>query len=127
MLAEARKRNLYDALVEKEAVAFLEETDENFDLVVALDVLPYTGALEDFFAAVAARLPAGGLFAISHETSNCATFEFLPSGRFAHSLGYIQRLCGDAFALARLLPTTLRLEAGRAVEGNIALLRRVES
>ena len=49
MLAKAAERGCYDALIEVDMMAFLEQTSERFDLVFAADTLVYLGDLEDFF------------------------------------------------------------------------------
>ena len=52
---------LYDALCHGELVAYLEATEERFDLVVAADVFIYVGALEAAFAGVRRVAAAGAL------------------------------------------------------------------
>jgi predicted TPR repeat methyltransferase len=51
MLARARDRNIYDALVEDDLVTALAAMPEaRADAVVAVDVLVYIGAIEGLFA-----------------------------------------------------------------------------
>lgn len=124
MLAQAKKRGIYDTLVEADAIDFLRSGDAQFDLVVMADMLPYLGALESLFEAIAARVAPGGLMALSFESTKDADYVFLPSGRFAHSEEYIARLHTRHFHLECAISTALRLEARREVAGSILVLRR---
>lgn len=125
MLDKARERNLYSGLVEDEATAYLTKQQQQFDLIVSLDVLMYFGDLAALFAAVADRLAAGGVFAFSFETGQLDDYRLSPSGRFAHDPSYIERLSNSCFTRIDDVSTTLRLEANRPVAGHIVLLRRV--
>jgi predicted TPR repeat methyltransferase len=124
MLDKAKQRQVYDRLIESEAVAFLEQSQEDFDLIFAADVLVYIGDLQRLFTAAARRLASGGLLAISIETTEGADFVLLPSGRFAQSEAYIQRLASPDLAILRQLPTTIRLEANKPVAGALFVLER---
>lgn len=125
MLDKARERNLYDRLIEDEAIHYLAKWEEHFDLIVSLDVLVYFGDLERFFAAAAGRLVSGGVFAISFETGQDADYTLLPSGRFAHDPAYIERLYGANFNCISCVSTMVRLEANRPVSGRLVVLRRL--
>lgn len=125
MLEKAGERNLYEKLIESEAVEYLEKSDERFDLIVSLDVLVYFGDLTALFAAAARVLSRGGVFAISFETGRQEGYTLLPSGRFAHDPAYVERAYQDYFACVSRATTTLRFEANRPVDGQIVLLRRL--
>jgi predicted TPR repeat methyltransferase/Tfp pilus assembly protein PilF len=125
MLEKARERGLYKCLVEDEVVAFLSRYEQTYDLIAALDVLVYFGDLAPLFAAVASRLQRGGIFAFSYETGDCEGFTLQPSGRFAHSVQYVESLFGENFGSIASNPTTLRLETNRPVDGRLVLLRRL--
>jgi predicted TPR repeat methyltransferase len=122
MLAKAKERSVYHALIESEAVAYLEQSQESFDLIFAADVLVYIGDLRRLFAAAAARLKPGGVLAISIETTQAADFVLLPSGRFAQSTAYVKHLANPHFAVRRQMPTTIRLEANKPVLGALFVL-----
>ena len=125
MLDKARERNLYDRLIENEAIHYLSKREEQFDLIVSLDVLVYIGDLTTLFTAVAGRMVSGGVFAFSFETGQNADYRLMPSGRFAHDPAYIERLYGENFNCISCVPTMLRLEANQPVAGCIVLLRRL--
>jgi predicted TPR repeat methyltransferase len=125
MLAKAKERNMYDRLIESEAVEYLQESDDRFDLIVSLDVLVYFGELTALLAAAARPLSSGGVLAISFETGRQEGYTLLPSGRFAHDPAYVERAYQKHFACISRATTTLRLEANRPVAGQIVLLRRL--
>ncbi len=68
MLAEARRRAVYDHLVEGELVAFLREVPPiRFDLALSVDTLCYFGALDPVMAALGPALKPGGAFVATVE------------------------------------------------------------
>ncbi|HXW71890.1 MAG TPA: methyltransferase domain-containing protein [Methylocella sp.] len=125
MLEEARERGLYSNLFEEEAISYLRRHSESFDLITALDVVPYFGDLAEFFEAAEASLKPGGIFALSFETSGCRSYELRASGRFAHNANYVASCGQERFHPVVSMATVLRYEASRPVEGRLVLLRRV--
>ena len=93
MLEQARARGCYDALADGELLAWLRSSPPSrFDVVVAADVLIYTGALEDTFAEAARVLRPDGLFAFSLETCEGSGWTLQESGRYAQSDAYVRRV-----------------------------------
>lgn len=96
MLDKARARDLYDTLVELSIVDWLEQSPTDaFDLVLAADVLIYFGDLAPLFAATARALAGGGLFGFSIEAADVRDFSLQPSGRYAHAVDHVRRLCAQ--------------------------------
>lgn len=95
MIAASRQRGVYDELVHEDLVEYLRRREAPIDLLLAADVLIYFGDLTNFFAAAAARLPAGGQFAFSIELTEDCDFRLQASRRYAHSADYIRRLAAD--------------------------------
>jgi predicted TPR repeat methyltransferase len=96
MLEKARARALYDTLVERNILDWMEQSAAGaFDLVLAADVLVYFGDLAPIFAAIARALASGGIFAFSIEQAGQGDFVLQPSGRYAQSIDYIRRLCAQ--------------------------------
>ena len=93
MLAEARSKGIYDQLFEMDLVDFLQQHDQNYDLIVAADVLPYLGDLEALFSTIHSKLTENGLFVFSCEISHQALWELQASVRFSHHPDYIHTLC----------------------------------
>jgi predicted TPR repeat methyltransferase len=125
MLDKARERNAHAALIESEALAYLEAVTEPFDLIVALDLLIYFGDLGAMFAAVADRLAPGGVFACSYETTTSAGFALKACGRFSHHPAYVAAIYAPRRRLLARQATTLRIEANRPVAGELLVLQRV--
>ena len=132
MLEEADERDRYDDLFVAEAVAFLQEAEDEgpWDLIAATDVLPYIGALEGFFAGAARQLEPGGILAVSAETLPA---ENIPASgytvgakhRYAHGEEYLLGLLDrHGFALIENLPITVRFDQGAPVPGFLVIARR---
>jgi predicted TPR repeat methyltransferase len=121
MLRAARRRKLYDDLVESELTAYLQSAERVFDLVVCADTLCYFGALETVFAAVAKALRPGGhfLFSVEHGPPNDACgFRIQSSGRYSHTTAYVrENLERAGLAVTAIDELVLRQEAGDAVAG----------
>jgi predicted TPR repeat methyltransferase len=124
MLDRARERGLYDALVCEELTAYLQRSTGAFDLVVAADVLIYFGDLGPLFEAAAGALRPGGLLVVSFEGDDGDGHTLRSSGRFAHALGYVERVASPAFTSVTSRSTTLRREGRQRVAGHLLVLRR---
>lgn len=94
MLEQARNKNLYDDLVEMELVTFLQQNKTTYDLIAALDVLPYLGDLDAVFNGISHRLLLNGLFIFSCEINDYQSSWYLQeNARFCHHPNYITTLC----------------------------------
>ena len=131
MLAIAHDRGGYDDLYVGEAVAFLGGWDEApFDLITAMDMLPYLGAVERLFAGAAACLAPGGHLAFSTETLPedafaGAGYTVGPKQRYAHRLDHLrERLAAHGFTLQAAEDITVRWDDGAPVPGHLLLARR---
>lgn len=124
MLAEAGKRRLYADLVKAEALAFLAAHPGQFELVFAADILIYFGDLKPLFDSVARVVGHRGLFAVSIETAPGGDYTLLPSGRFAHSCAYVERVAAPHFREAARQSIAIRLEAGVPIEGLLLVFER---
>jgi predicted TPR repeat methyltransferase len=123
MLDKAREREVYDALRAGEITAELASSTARHDLIIAVDVLVYFGALELLFARVAPRLAPGGLFAFTVEKGTDPGYRLQPSARYVHHLDYL-RGCARAAGLRPVLEqeATLRRQAGQPVIGHVVVL-----
>ncbi|MCK5911550.1 MAG: methyltransferase [Caulobacter sp.] len=125
MLAKAAERGGYDALVHAEAVAFLRETRQRFDLIVAADVFSYLGDLADILAAAAEALSDEGLLAFSVEQGETG-WRLLPSARYAHGDDYVRAgAAGSGFEVMEHRQTPLRRQADAAIPGGLYVLRKI--
>ena len=93
MLDQARNKDVYDTLIEIELLTFLQQNKQQYDLIVALDVLPYSGDLQPVFNAIKHGLAVKGLFVFSTEISTDPRWILQASARFSHHPGYIEELC----------------------------------
>ncbi|MUJ77726.1 class I SAM-dependent DNA methyltransferase [Brucella abortus] len=131
MIEVAYEKGDYDALFVGEAVRFLESTEEeNWDLIVATDVLPYMGELERFFAGVVEHLNSGGHFGFSSETlddNRLAGRAFVVGDyqRFAHAQSYVRAMLDShGMDCIRCEDITVRSEQGAPVPGHLYIARR---
>jgi len=124
MLDRAASRGMYDALVREELTTFLGRSPAEFDLVVAADVLIYFGDLTEVLALAAAAMRPGGLLVFSTELLRGDGYRLRPTGRFAHSPGYVQAAAAPCFVQERCVETTLRLDTSARVPGTLFALRR---
>ena len=95
MLAQAREKGIYDSLIEAELLTFLHGDEQHYDLIVAADVLPYSGDLQPLFTTVKQHLTEQGLFVFSSEISQDQPWTLQDSARFCHHPDYIHRLCAE--------------------------------
>ncbi|MCL7997697.1 methyltransferase domain-containing protein [Brucella sp. 21LCYQ03] len=131
MIEVAYEKGDYDALFVGEAVRFLEETKEDaWDLIVATDVLPYMGDLEQFFAGVSAHLTPSGYFSFSSETQPDERFSgrnFMVGDyqRFAHAQTYVHSLLSKhGMECIRCEDIVVRSEQGSPVPGHLYIAKR---
>lgn len=128
MVEIADEKDLYDDLYVGEVVEFLKVDEaERWDLIVATDVLPYMGELEEFFSGVAANLQNKGVFVFSSETlpDDILGEKLFMVGkyhRFAHAEAYLRDLLEKrGFSILDLSPIIVRYEQGEPVPGHLML------
>lgn len=125
MLAQAKARGVYDALMQADLVEHLGATTQRYDLAVAADVLIYLGDLAPVFAGVRRVLAPQGVFCFSmEEEAGEADFVLRPSLRYAHSEGYARALAlQHGFDVLELRHRPVREEQGRPIPGMFCWLR----
>ena len=126
MLAMASQRKLYDQLVTGDITKELHKYEEAYDLILAADVFIYVGGLDQVFKAISAALKPGGLFAFSIEAEEeDDDFVLRPTGRYAHSIGYIRRLAEvSGLREVRLEESVLRMDKGQPIDGYIVVMEK---
>lgn len=92
MLKEARKKGLYDVLVENDLLTFFKQDERRYDCILAADVFPYYGALDDIFEQVASHLLDTGIFIFTTEISETSAWALQSTARFSHHLDYLKEL-----------------------------------
>jgi predicted TPR repeat methyltransferase len=124
MLDEARKKAFYNSLLEAEIRRFLNGCAKRYDLVLAVDVLIYMGALEDVFAGVRPILAPGGLFCFTVQSVDGDGFELGPDHRYSYSETYLTD-CADQTGCeaVAIRSCVLRQDEGRDVPGLLCIFR----
>lgn len=125
MLERCAQRRLYDELHEASINTWLAEGDEVFDLMLAGDVMIYVGQLESAMHDIRRRLVPGGMLILSTECCGGDEYEIRHSGRYAHSVPYLDRVATAAgLELVARQPTVVRVERERPLTGHVSVLRR---
>jgi predicted TPR repeat methyltransferase len=129
MVAQAKASGAYRRVVHGDLLAFLRESTEPVDLVMAADVFIYVGALDAVFEAVRSRLQPGACFAFSVElATDGSELKLLPCLRYAHSPAYIDRLAAlNGFRVRQSWQAPLREDQQKPVMGLYVLLEPVAS
>ena len=95
MLRLAREKHIYDSLYEDDIISFMQKNKASFDLIVSADVLIYIGDIQYLVESIFVALRQNGVIAISTECMESNefsdTFALQPSGRYQHSIKYLQR------------------------------------
>ncbi len=130
MVEVADDKEIYEDLYVGEVVEFLKvDEDERWDLIVATDVLPYMGELEEFFAGTASNIEPEGVFAFSSETLPDEVLgdqDFMVGKyhRFAHAERYVRALLEkNGFSVLDLSPIIVRYEQGEPVPGHLVIAK----
>jgi len=134
MIEKARVLGAYEKLVVADFNDYLTQPDlEPFQLIIACDVLVYTGDLEMLFKNVNRVLLPGGRFAFTTEMldstdidsseKNLSRYHLQPTGRFAHSSAYIHELAkGNQLSILSEENIILREQEGSAIRGQLWVL-----
>jgi predicted TPR repeat methyltransferase len=131
MLACAKDKNVYQALIKAELTEYLRDNLEAFDLIVSADALVYFGDLKGVIAAVAGSLRPNGLFVFTLERavggSAGVNYRLEPHGRYSHAQSYVEQLF-DPFGLQpTIVQAELRMEAGAPVPGLVICAGKIFS
>ncbi|MBU1174884.1 MAG: methyltransferase domain-containing protein, partial [Alphaproteobacteria bacterium] len=128
MVDFAEDKDCYDGLYVGEIVDFLADNEEApFDLVLAADVLPYLGAVENLFTGVAAALRPKGVFAFSTEklASETGRYAVGVNRRFLHAEAYLRsELAAAGFALLTLDEINVRDEDEAPSPGHLVVAQK---
>jgi len=126
MLARAELTGAYDKLVAEEISEFLNNCNDEFDLVISSDVFIYIGELSNIFISLSRLIKAGGLFCFSLEKSDSSEFVLSPRTlRYSHAKEYIQKLASlHNFKIEHFLESPIRQENDVEVEGYYFLLKK---
>lgn len=126
MLAQARRLQVYDRLVQADITEHLQSTDVRYDLVIAADVFTYVGGIDSVFGAVQRVLLPDGLFGFSVECApDEVDFQLRDSLRFAHSRRHIEALAQrHGFRLLQCEQQPMREDQRRPIAAWYVVLTR---
>ena len=127
MLLQAKKHQCYDLLIENNLQQNLGFKNNYFDLIIAGDLLPYFGNLENLFYNIIKILNINNnMFMFNIELSNrenLTDFTLQSSGRYTHNINYIYRLANQFnFTIKEEFTTNIRIQNELPVKSQIFLL-----
>lgn len=131
MLDIAYEHDIYETLYVDDVEHFLSDNfDEKWDLITAMDLLPYLGDLTIFIKGLTDHLNLGGYAIFSTETLPDEAFD--KTGftigeyqRFAHRLDYIEaELAKHNLELIKANKITVRHEQGLPIDGHLVLVKK---
>ncbi len=123
MLALARERGIYDRLDCAEISAWLEASQDRFDLIVSCDALIYFGDLKPVLQPARRLLKAGGCFCFTLEQGTGPAYRLSDSGRYVHSPEGVRQMAAETGWRVRALESRfLRMEYGEPVLGLVVVL-----
>lgn len=121
MIEQAARHHVYDKFHNVDIRDALAETpDAQYEVITALDVFIYVGALDEAIPNALRILTPGGQLVFSCEAAPEDGPDLLlqTNGRYAHKRSHIEALCHSAgFASVTLEDLVLRTEAGVDVHG----------
>lgn len=136
MLGKAHARKLYQRLERLDLLTMMRgEKTSSYDVIAAADVLIYLGKLDEVISEIKRLLCIGGFFAFSIETlevlpdeeanqSAQRNYQLEITGRYSHSLNYINRLASaNGFLIQEMAAVQIRMERGTPVNGCLILLK----
>jgi predicted TPR repeat methyltransferase len=121
MLAHAKDKNVYHALVKAELMKYLRNNREAFDLIVSADTLVYFGDLEGVLVAATEALRPNGflVFTLEHAVRGGPDVDYRLGfhGRYSHGRAYVERILTVVGLQPTIAHAELRMEAGVPVAG----------
>lgn len=121
MLLEAKKSNFYDLLIQNNLQNQNVFKENYFDLIIAADVLPYFGRLENIFLNIKNILNKNNIFLFNIELlENPANLDFSlqSTGRYAHNMAYIEKLAQQFnFEILENITSTIRSQHDQDIVG----------
>ncbi len=127
MIEETRKKDIYTELYVNDIHEFLLIDAQEFDLIIAADVFIYIKDLQTVFSRVKKHLNRDAYFIFSIELSaeiNLANYKLGKSGRYTHTMKYMESLCKDnGFKVIDKEEVILREENKIDQKGEIFILK----
>jgi len=127
MIDKARAREIYDDLIVDDIISMMNQSERQFDLIMAGDVLEYLGDLSGVHQAAYRILKPGGIFAYSVEAMEGeGTYRLEKTRRYTHSPQYLRDLAqAHNFVEKSLSHEVIRRQVNTDVTGLIVVLQKV--
>lgn len=120
MLEQAQNKNIYTHLHLADLTDYLANKINQFDIILAGDVLVYIGDLAAFFMGITQALRPNGYVIFNTEISETQDYNMNQSGRFAHNRFYINNLAKqNLLTEISYLKCVTRLQNNEAVNGYV--------
>jgi len=121
MLAHAKDKNVYHALIKAELTDYLRDNNEAFDLIVSADALVYFGDLKGVVAGFAGALRSNGLvvFTLEQALGDSAGVDYRLElhGRYGHGRAYVERLLTFSGLQSKIVESRIAHGGRRAGSG----------
>lgn len=125
MLALAAAKKCYDQLIAQDITSFLSDKNQQYDVILAGDVLVYVGELENIFSQSYQALRLKGFFIFNAEINDEQDFRLNQSGRFSHHKNYIEKLAEKyGFTLVQYEIAVTRMQHDGQVWGHVYVLQK---
>ncbi len=93
MIEEAKKKAVYDKLSVVDIMEIIDNYENDFDVIIAMDVLCFFGDLSEVYKKCARALRSGGVFGFTVEKGESdQDWTFHNYGNFLHSVDYLNRM-----------------------------------
>lgn len=123
MIEKAKEKDTYAELHAGNYLDLLVKTNEKFNVFFATDVFIYIGDLAETFKIISETCCGDELFAFTTEHMDGNDFKLLPTGRFAHSFAYIDKLVAqNDFRMLEFQKLPLRMEEKEWLTGGFYVL-----
>ena len=124
MLKKAKTRKIYNKLINKDIITYLEKDVLNFDYFIFADVFVYIGDLNKIFDLIKRRNISSGKLLFTTEHNFSEDYKLETTGRFSHSKNYIENLSEKfGYELCYFNKAIIRKEDTKDVNGAIYLLK----
>lgn len=125
MLEKAAAKGIYQRLEASEIVTYLDTTADQYDLVLAADVLIYFGDLAPVFTAAHRVTRGGGWFAFTVEAGDGTEYYLQPVRRYAHSRDYLMRTAlATGWIVQNIDETSTRVESFQPVRSYVCVVTK---
>lgn len=123
MLLEAKKKNVYNKLLNVDIITFLKNEKLNYNLFIFADVFIYVGKLNEIFQLIKSKNNVSGSLIFTIELNENKDFFLEKSGRFSHSQMYIENLANiNNFKISLFQPIKLRKEFNEFIRGALIII-----